>query len=109
MAIATAAVWAHATESGLFTNRNGGLEGRLGLAHVFVDTARGGELALVTGTWPNLQRLVHTGVVATVRRGDDPCAVRQAFDHSPVVEVLEEGAHRLGIRMRYSLYDAANR
>ncbi|NQU11166.1 hypothetical protein HQ590_10275, partial [bacterium] len=46
-----------APAGGFFVPRNGGYEGRIGQAHFFIDASAGGSFQIVSGEWPELERL----------------------------------------------------
>ena len=99
-----------APAGGFFIPRNGGYEGRIGKAHLYIDSAAGGAIQVVDGEWPQLQslgRVVMTFQVTT-KGSPDPVAVSQEFDRSPEVIFIEEGNQRLGVRVKCRLYDKAN-
>jgi len=95
---------------GIFVPRNGGIEGRLGASHIYVDTTAGGVLELVRGKWPNLQRVSRIEPRFSLRLppATDPLTVKQGLDRNPAVIYLEEGSERMGVRVRYKLYDTGN-
>ncbi|MBI4024276.1 MAG: hypothetical protein HY360_04795 [Verrucomicrobia bacterium] len=95
---------------GGFISRNGGVEGRLGKSHIFLDATAGGVLGLVSGEWPKLTRIARLEARFTLRAPPTtaPLEVRQGFDRDAEVVFLEEGKERLGVRVRFKLYDAAN-
>jgi len=92
---------------GFFIPRNGGYEGRIGRAHVFLDSTAGGVLEVVSGQWPTWERLARAEMVFAVRTASGVAEVRQSFDRSPEIIFLEEGNERIGVRVKCRLYDAA--
>src|SRR5687767_4222561 len=99
---------------GIFIPRNGGYEGHKGKARLFIDTQKGGALALVDGVWPKLGPATRLELVFGIRPAQGtagagtPAEVRQAFDKSPEVLFLEEGNDRIGVRVKFKLYDTSN-
>jgi len=112
MAIGLAAMaLAAPPRGGIFIPRNGGYEGRVGQAHVFIDQSAGGVLRVVTGEWPALTTVGQFALVFVALGQEDagPVAVRQDFDRNPEINFLEEGRQRIGIRVKFKLYDAGHR
>lgn len=101
--------WAAACAAGVFIPQNGGYEGRIGEARVFLDSAAGGVLRVVDGEWPRLETKAVVDMAFAVRKAGEerPVAVEQGFDRSPEIIFLEEGDLRLGVRVRFLLYDRA--
>lgn len=99
----------HAAE-GVFVPRNGGVEGQLGVSHFYLDTTSGGVLEVVRGQWPNLIPVgrVEPRFALRVPPAAVPLDVRQGHDRDPWVVYLEEGHERMGVRVRFKLFDAAN-
>jgi len=95
---------------GVFVPRNGGVEGRLGASHTYLNATAGGVLEVVNGEWPKLNRLARAEPQFSLRLppATAPSDVRQGFDRNPEIVYLEEGRERLGVRVRFKLYDAAN-
>lgn len=95
---------------GVFVPRNGGVEGRVGASHIFFDTTAGGVLELVDGEWPKLthRARVEQRFALRVPPAAAPLEVRQGFDRNAEIVYLEEGPERLGLRVRFKLYDEAN-
>ena len=95
---------------GVFIPRNGGYEGWIGGSHVFIDRAAGGTLSVTAGEAPNLKPLVRMELVFMIRKPGSaaPVSVRQSFDKSPEVIIVEEGNDRIGVRIKFRLYDEKN-
>ncbi len=96
-----------APAGGVFIPRNGGYEGRIRSAHVFIDDTAGGAIDVVRGEWPDLERLARLEMSFAVRKQGVPAPVevRQGFDRSPEIIFLEEGNDRIGVRVKCKLYD----
>lgn len=96
-----------APAGGMFIPRNGGHEGRIGEAHVFIDSTAGGAMEVVTGEWPGLSSLARVEMVFAVRKEGEAetVEVRQSFDRNPEIVFLEEGNARIGVRVKCKLYD----
>jgi hypothetical protein len=107
--IVCSAAFAAQPQGGVFIPRNGGYEGRIGEAHLFVDTTSGGELQVVRGEWPRLEPLATVEMDFLVQKPglNEPTRVQQRFDHDPEVQFLEEGNDRIGVRVKCELYDQA--
>ena len=92
---------------GIFIPRNGGFEGRIGLSHVYFDQHEGGTMRVVIGEWPKFHSLGKLDIIFSLVGTDtlSPIEVRQSFDKSPRFLFLEEGNHRIGIRVLFNLYD----
>jgi len=99
-----------AQAGGVFIPRNGGYEGRIGEAHVFIDSTCGGVMEVVSGEWPRLERIARVEMVFAVAKEGvaEPAEVRQSFDRSPEIIFVEEGNDRIGVRVKCELYDAQN-
>ena len=100
-----------APRGGIFIPRNGSYEGRVGQAHVMFDVRDGGVLRVVAGEWPQLATLAKFSLVFAAQGLDDADAVevRQDFDRSPEINFLEEGNDRIGLRVKFRLYDRDSR
>jgi len=100
-----------APRGGIFIPRNGSYEGRVGQAHVLFDVRDGGVLRMVAGEWPNLATLARFSLVfAAQAEGDaDAVEVRQDFDRNPELNFLEEGNDRIGLRVKFKLFDQDSR
>jgi hypothetical protein len=110
LAVVVFACAAVAAQANVFMPRNGGVEGRLGKAHVLVDSSAGGVVTVVSGQWPDLREVGRAEMVFELAERDGgPVEVAQRFDRSPEVIMLEEGSQRMGLRVKYKLYDARSR
>jgi len=100
-----------APRGGLFIPRNGSYEGRVGQAHVMFDQRDGGTMRVVAGEWPAVYTLARFSLVfAAQAQGDaDAVEVRQDFDRNPELNFLEEGKERIGLRVKFRLYDKDSR
>jgi len=100
-----------APRGGIFIPRNGSYEGCVGQAHVMFDVRDGGTMRVVAGEWPQLTTLARFSLVfAAQGQGDaDAVEVRQDFDRNPEVNFLEEGNDRIGLRVKFRLYDKDSR
>lgn len=92
---------------GIFIPRNSGYEGRVGLAHALFSRI-GGVMSVVTGEFPAYTTLSSFDLVFSVQRASTgkTVTVRQSFDRAPIFDFLEEGNDRIGLRVRFKLYDA---
>ncbi|NND06157.1 MAG: hypothetical protein HKN87_07245 [Saprospiraceae bacterium] len=95
---------------GVFIPRNGGIEGRIGLSHVFFHEDAGGVMSVVAGEWSAFNSLAKLDMVFSVKiMGKKiPIEVRQSFDKNPRILFLEEGGERIGLRVLFNLYDRNN-
>lgn len=95
---------------GIFIPRNGGYEGFMGKSHVFIDAVSGGTLEIVNGEWPDHETLARLEMrfAVTETGGSKPVEVRQAFDHTPKIIFIEEGNDRIGVRIKFKLFDKGN-
>jgi len=93
---------------GFFVPRNGSCEGRIGRAHVLFDATAGGALEVVEGEWPELRRLSRSVMAFRLREDGKEIEVSQALDRSPELIPLEEGNRRIGMRVKFKLYDPSN-
>jgi len=107
MLLCLAQVALSAPKGGIFIPRNGGYEGRIGKANVFFDARHGGELIVLGGDWPKVKvrATVRMQFQVRIKGADKPVAVGQIFDRSPEIIFLEEGNQRLGLRVKFKLYD----
>ncbi|MHB9031360.1 MAG: hypothetical protein ACYC9O_21535, partial [Candidatus Latescibacterota bacterium] len=99
-----------APSGGIFIPRNGGYEGCMGKSHVFIDKTFGGVMDFVSGEWPRTEWLARLDMVFAVQRRDSkiPVEVRQSFDKSPEIIFIEEGNERIGVRVKFKLFDQKN-
>ena len=93
---------------GVFIPRNGGFEGRIGQSQVFFNHHAGGVMSVVTGDWPKFQPVANLDMVFSVKAAtsEKPIEVRQSFDKNPRILFLEEGNDRIGLRVRFKLFDS---
>lgn len=96
-----------APSGGIFVPRNGGYEGCMGRSHVFVDRTAGGVIDFLKGDQPRAEKLARLDMVFAVklRNAATPVEVRQSFDRSPEIIIIEEGNERTGIRVKFKLFD----
>lgn len=102
-----AVAFAGQPQGGIFIPRNGHYEGRIGRARALFGPD-GGELTILgAGDWPNVQRLCTIRPVFTIRvpGRDAPITIQQSSDRAPQYQFLEEGHHRIGLRVNFRLYD----
>src|SRR5580698_4837785 len=106
LALTTVAL-AATPQGGVFIPRNGRLEGCLGKGHVVFDTRNGGTLAVVTGAWPDTRALAGLDAVVRIKPPGSAQEIeaRQSFDANPEIDFLEEGSQRIGLRVKFRLYD----
>ncbi|MCB0686745.1 MAG: hypothetical protein KDC53_09470, partial [Saprospiraceae bacterium] len=98
-----------APQGGVFIPRNGGIEGIIGRSHIFLNNNEGGCLQVVDGQWPSFSELTHLDMAFKLTATSGAALeVHQSNDHSPRILFLEEGNDRLGIRVRFNLYDDQN-
>ena len=76
---------------GVFIPRNGGIEGRIGLSHVFFHEDAGGVMSVVDGEWSTFNSLAKLDMVFSVKASGTelPVEVRQSFDKNPRILFLE--------------------
>ena len=107
------AAYAAEAKGGVFIPRNGCYEGVVGKAHMLVNSTQGGVYELVSGQWPDVEPLVRVGIRLRIRatgfpglppEGED-LLVKQEFDRNPDIIFLEEGRERIGLRVRFKLFD----
>lgn len=95
---------------GIFIQRNGGYEGKLGKAHLFFKEREGGLIKVVGGSWPDLTSQATLELVFEIKKskGERPVEIRQSFDQRPQILFLEEGKERIGLRVLFKLYGSDN-
>ena len=96
-------------KGGIFIPRNGGYEGFIGNTHVFFDTRAGGTMSIVSGQWPNLEKIANLDMRFSISGSSEQNShLSQSNDKSPDLIFIEEGNDRTGIRVKFKLYDTRN-
>ncbi len=107
MALFVASTAVPAPSGGIFIPRNGGYEGWMGASHVFIDRSAGGTIDVVSGDWPKQESLARMELTFMVRKPGTTASVpvRQSFDTTPEIVIVEEGNDRIGVRVKFRLFD----